>query len=64
MGLPLLAQRLDDQARGASQHPPTHYLRTRLLYDTCSFHSPALRATAETVGVERPCWTARHSGSR
>lgn len=51
--LPFLAQRLDDQARGVNEHPPSHYLRTRLLYDTCSFHPPALRATAETVGTDR-----------
>jgi predicted TIM-barrel fold metal-dependent hydrolase len=51
--LPFLTQRIDDQARGVNQHPPSHYLRTRLLYDTCSFHPPALRATAETVGTDR-----------
>jgi aminocarboxymuconate-semialdehyde decarboxylase len=51
--LPFLAQRLDDQAHGANRHPPSHYLRTRLLYDTCSFHPPALRATAETAGADR-----------
>jgi predicted TIM-barrel fold metal-dependent hydrolase len=51
--LPFLTQRLDDQARGVNQHPPSHYLRTRLLYDTCSFHPPALRATAETAGTDR-----------
>ena len=51
--LPFLAQRLDDQAHGANQHPPSHYLRTRLLYDTYSFHPPALRATAETAGTDR-----------
>ena len=51
--LPFLAQRLDDQGRGVNQHSPSHYLRTRLLYDTCSFHPPALRATAETVGAGR-----------
>jgi aminocarboxymuconate-semialdehyde decarboxylase len=51
--LPFLAQRIDDQAQGVNQHPPSHYLRTRLMYDTCSFHPPALRATAETAGPGR-----------
>jgi aminocarboxymuconate-semialdehyde decarboxylase len=51
--LPFLAQRVDDQAAGVNRHSPGHYLRTRLLYDTCSFRPPALRATVETTGATR-----------
>jgi aminocarboxymuconate-semialdehyde decarboxylase len=52
--LPYLAQRLQDSTRsGLAAHPIEHYLRTRLLYDTCSFHLPALRCAIDTVGAER-----------
>lgn len=51
--LPFLTQRLDDQARGVNRHLPSHYLRERLAYDTCSFHPPALHATVATVGTGR-----------
>lgn len=52
--LPYLAQRLDDQSpSGAIEHPVTHYLRHRFLFDTCSFHPPALDLAVATVGADR-----------
>lgn len=52
--LPYLAQRLDDQSpSGTIEHPVTHYLRRRFLFDTCSFHQPSLDLAVATVGVDR-----------
>lgn len=52
--IPYLAQRIDDlSGRGAAAHALMHYLRTRVYYDTCSFHPPALRCACETVGADR-----------
>jgi aminocarboxymuconate-semialdehyde decarboxylase len=52
--IPYLSQRISDlSGRGAAQHELEHYLRRRLLYDSCSFHLPALRCAIETVGAER-----------
>ena len=52
--IPYLSQRIDDlSGRGAATHALIHYLRTRLYYDTCSFHPPALRCACETVGTGR-----------
>ncbi len=52
--IPYLSQRITDlNGRGEAQHDLEHYLRHRLLYDSCSFHHPALGCAIETVGAER-----------
>ncbi|MCU1693763.1 MAG: amidohydrolase [Frankiales bacterium] len=51
--LPYVLQRVEDFGRGEAEHDLGHYLRTRVHLDTCSYHPPALRCAAETVGVER-----------
>lgn len=52
--LPYLVQRLVDQSgTGDAQHDVAHYLRHRVLLDTCSYHPPALRCAVDTVGVGR-----------
>lgn len=51
--LPYLSQRLVDQTVGQAAHGIEHYLTRRFYYDNCSFHPPALRCAAETVGAER-----------
>jgi predicted TIM-barrel fold metal-dependent hydrolase len=52
--LPYLVQRLVEQSgTGAAAHDAGHYLRTRVHLDTCSYHPPALRCAAETVGADR-----------
>ena len=51
--LPYLTQRLLEQTSGSAQHDLTHYLTQRLYYDNCSYHRPALRCAAETVGASR-----------
>lgn len=56
--LPFIFHRLDSYYRQfpeCSEHisqPPTEYLK-RVYYDTVSTHQPALRCSAETVGVDR-----------
>jgi aminocarboxymuconate-semialdehyde decarboxylase len=51
--IPYLTQRLVDQTVGNAEHDLTHYLTRRLYYDNCSYHAPALRCAADTVGAER-----------
>lgn len=51
--IPYLAQRLVDQARGASERGILDHLRSRFYYDNCSFHEPALRCAIDTVGAGR-----------
>ncbi len=52
--LPYLVQRLVDQSgTGDARHDVDHYLRTRVVIDTCSYHPPAFRCAVDTVGVER-----------
>ena len=51
--IPYLTQRLVDQTVGKAEHDFTHYLTQRLYYDNCSYHQPALKCAAETVGAER-----------
>jgi aminocarboxymuconate-semialdehyde decarboxylase len=51
--LPYLCQRLEDFGPGEAANPLGHYLRTRLFYDTCSYHQPALRCAVETCGADR-----------
>jgi predicted TIM-barrel fold metal-dependent hydrolase len=51
--LPYLAQRFDDFGLGEAEHPLSHYLKSRLYVDTCSFHPPALRCAVETMGTDR-----------
>ena len=52
--LPYLAQRLVDQSgTGDAEHDVLHYLRHRVLLDSCSFHPPALRCALDTVGPDR-----------
>ena len=51
--IPYLTQRLVDQTGGRAEHDLTHYLERRLYYDNCSYHAPALRCAADTVGAER-----------
>jgi predicted TIM-barrel fold metal-dependent hydrolase len=52
--LPYLVQRLDDQSASPQVSCSIGtYLRTRLYYDTCSFHQPALVCARDTVGAER-----------
>ena len=52
--IPYLMQRLIDLG-GEQQaaHPLDHYLRERLLLDTCSYHPPAFRCALETAGADR-----------
>jgi aminocarboxymuconate-semialdehyde decarboxylase len=52
--LPYLTQRLVDQsATGAAEHDALWYMQNRLLFDSCSFHPPALRCAIETVTADR-----------
>ena len=51
--LPYLAGRVVDFGNGAAEHDLRHYLATRLYYDSCSFHAPALRCAIDTVGADR-----------
>ena len=52
--LPYLAQRLVEQSgTGAARHDVAHYLRNRVLLDSCSYHPPALRCALDTVGADR-----------
>ncbi len=51
--LPYLTQRLVDQTAGKAERDLLHYLTERFYYDNCSYHPPALRCAAETVGPER-----------
>ena len=51
--LPYLTQRLVDQTAGKAERDLVHYLTERFYYDNCSYHPPALRCAAETVGPER-----------
>lgn len=52
--LPYLAQRVVDQCgHGDAARDPLHYLRERVLLDTCSYHRPALHCALETAGAER-----------
>jgi aminocarboxymuconate-semialdehyde decarboxylase len=51
--LPYLLRRIEDFGRGKAQHDLTHYLRTRMYLDTCSYHPPAMRCAVDTVGDER-----------
>jgi len=52
--LPYLTQRLVDQSgRGGAAHDIQHYLRSRLYYDNCSYHKPALACAIATFGAGR-----------
>ena len=51
--VPYLAQRLAEQGHGSQRNEISHYLRTRLFYDNCSFHDPAFRCALDTVGAGR-----------
>jgi predicted TIM-barrel fold metal-dependent hydrolase len=51
--LPYAAQRLMDFGNGDAEHDLSHYLRSRMYVDTCSFHPPAFQCAAETVGLDR-----------
>lgn len=52
--IPYLAQRLLDQSgTGDAEHDVLYYCRHRLYYDTCSFHTPALRCACDTAGSDR-----------
>jgi aminocarboxymuconate-semialdehyde decarboxylase len=52
--LPYLAQRAADlSGSGDADADVLHYLRTRCLFDNCSYHAPALACAIETVGAER-----------
>lgn len=52
--LPFLIDRLDSRHAGPTQHPPSHYLRTRVHIDNCGYPAgPALRLAIDTMGVER-----------
>lgn len=52
--IPFLIQRLLDlSGKGGAEHDLLHYCRNRLYFDTCSYHPPALRCAAETVGAGR-----------
>src|SRR3546814_5417132 len=50
--LPFLIDRLDSRNTGPAQHPPSHYLRTRVHVDNCGYPAgPALRLAIETLGI-------------
>lgn len=52
--LPYLVQRLVDQSgRGGAAKDIQHYLRSRLYYDNCSYHKPALECAIATFGAGR-----------
>src|SRR3546814_9091416 len=52
--LPFLIDRLDSRNTGPAQHPPSHYLRTRVHVDNCGYPAgPALRLAIETLGIGR-----------
>lgn len=52
--IPTLFGRLADQCTSPlARHQLTHYLSTRIYYDTCVFHPPALQCALETFGVSR-----------
>lgn len=52
--MPYLRQRISDlSGRGQAEHDLDHYCRHRLLYDSCSYHPPALHCAIATVGAER-----------
>lgn len=52
--LPYLAQRAVDQSgTGAARHNVLHYLKTRCLLDSCSYHPPALTCAVSTVTADR-----------
>jgi predicted TIM-barrel fold metal-dependent hydrolase len=51
--LPYLLRRIEDFGRGLAEHDLTHYLRTRMYLDTCSYHPPAMRCAVDTVGEGR-----------
>jgi predicted TIM-barrel fold metal-dependent hydrolase len=52
--LPYLAQRLVDQSgTGDAEHDVAHYLRTRVLLDSCSYQPSALRCALDVVGSDR-----------
>lgn len=51
--LPYLLQRLVDFGRGRAEHDLAHYLRTRMFFDTCSYHPPAMRCAVDTAGADR-----------
>jgi aminocarboxymuconate-semialdehyde decarboxylase len=51
--LPYLAQRLVDQSgTGDAEHDVAHYLRTRVLLDSCSYQPSALRCALDVVGSD------------
>lgn len=52
--IPYLLQRLVDLGgQQDARHPLGHYVRERLLFDTCSYHPPAFRCAADSVGLGR-----------
>ena len=51
--LPYLLQRIADFGNGEAQHGIEHYLGSRMYFDTCSYHPPAMRCAVDTVGSGR-----------
>jgi predicted TIM-barrel fold metal-dependent hydrolase len=51
--IPYLLRRIEDFGRGQAEHDLSHYLRTRMYLDTCSYHPPAMRCAVDTVGHGR-----------
>src|SRR3546814_20589856 len=52
--LPFLIDRLDSRNTGPAQHPPSHYLRTRVHVDNCGYPAgPALRLAIAPLGIGR-----------
>ena len=52
--IPYLLQRLMDLGgQQGARYPLRHYVERRLIFDTCSYHPPAFRCAADTVGIGR-----------
>jgi predicted TIM-barrel fold metal-dependent hydrolase len=52
--IPFLTRRVADlNQRGDAEHDLVHYLRSRIYYDSCSYHPAALRCVVDTVGGDR-----------
>ena len=52
--IPYLVRRVSDlNGRGGAEYDLSHYLRSRIWYDSCSFQPEALRCAVETVGGDR-----------
>src|SRR3546814_14686185 len=62
--LPFLIDRLDSRNTGPAQHPPSHYLRTRVHVDNCGYPAgPALSLAIETLGIGRVLSSADIDGA-